>query len=282
MTSKYNSFLKCLSDTTIKLTATRINMAGLRRNIATVIGVSMAIFVVANVQFGMVAPQLIDGAETSKLDVLKMLEPHCAISEIEQELAEGNDSFCLGNAGDWNGADLLLLAEGLFMIFVGKFRFPQQGRWAKRFRRLAFIGGCTLFGLAILDRLELLPTSVSSKGIASLIPLDVSPLAVQLGMAIIGAYMMRGPKYWESEVANLTTKRLEKRRKVADKFRSKYGTVDSPLAELHGKQQRVARSPLMHRDSKLTMKSNNSLNVQATCPYCDGAGCEKCDFTGSI
>ena len=81
---------------------------------------------------------------------------------------------------------------------------------------MAFIGGCTLFGLAILDRLELLPTSVSSEGIASLIPLDVSPLAVQLGMAIIGAFMMRGPKYWEAEAIDLTNKRLENRRVVAE------------------------------------------------------------------
>ena len=257
-------------------------MGGLRRNLATIIGGLMVVFVIANVQFGLVAPELIDGAGNSKLDVLKMLEPHCAISEIEAELAEGNDSFCLGNSGDWNGADLLLLAEGLFLIFVGKFKFPQQGRWAKRFRRMAFIGGCTLFGLAIMDRLELLPKSVSSEGIASLIPLDVSPIAVQLGMAIIGAFMMRGPKYWEAEAIDLTNKRLEKRRVVAEKFRSKYGTVEQPLAELHGKQKRVAKSPLMHRDSKLTMKSNSSLTVQATCPYCDGAGCKKCDFTGSI
>ena len=257
-------------------------MGGLRRNIATIVGLMMALFVIVNVQFGLVAPQLIDGADNSKIDVLKMLEPHCAISEIESELAQGNDSFCLGDSGNWNGADLLLLAEGLFLVFVGKFRFPQQGRWAKRFRRMAFVSGCALFGLAILDRLELLPTSVSSEGIATLIPMDVSPLAVQLGLAIIGAYLMRGPKYWDSEAVDLTNKRLEKRRIVADKFRSKYGTIAKPLPELHGKQRRVARSALMHRDSKLTMQTNTSLKVQATCPYCDGAGCEKCNFTGSI
>ena len=94
--------------------------------------------------------------------------------------------------------------------------------------------------------------------------------------------MMRGPKYWEAEAIDLTNKRLEKRREVADKFRSKYGTAAQPLSELHGKQQRVARSPLMHRDSRLTMQSNNSQSVQATCPYCDGAGCKKCNFSGSI
>ena len=243
----------------------------------------MVVFVIANVQFGMVAPQIIDGAGNVKVDVLKMLEPHCAISEIEGELANGNDSFCLAPAGDWNGADLLLLAEGLFLVFVGRFKFPQKGRWAKRIRRLGFITGCTLFGLAILDRLQFLPTTVNSEGIADLIPLNVSPLAVQLGLAVVGAFLMRGPKYWEAEAIDLTNKRLERRRLVADKFRSKYGTVTKPLPELHGHQKRVSRSALMHRDSKLTgRRSSNSIKVHATCPYCEGGGCKKCNYSGII
>ena len=258
-------------------------MGGLRRNIATIVGIAMVAFVVANVQFGIVAPQIIDGADNTKMDVLKMMEPHCAISEIEGELAEGNDSFCLSDPGDWNGADFLLLAEGLFLVFVGKFKLPQKGRWAKRIRRLAFVTGCTLFGLAILDRLEVLPTAVNSEGISTLIPLDVSPLVVQLGMALIGAFLMRGPKYWEAEAIDLTNKRLEGRREVAEKFRSKYGTIAKPLPELHGKQQRVAKSPLMHRDSRLSMgRSSKSLKVHATCPYCEGGGCKKCTFKGLI
>ena len=56
-------------------------MGSIRRNIATIVGFSMVAFVIANVQFGLVAPQLIDGAGNDKLDVLKMLEPHCAISK---------------------------------------------------------------------------------------------------------------------------------------------------------------------------------------------------------
>ena len=96
-------------------------MGALRRNIATIIGVAMVVFVVANVQLGMVAPQIIDGADNSTIDVLKMLEPHCEVSKIELELAQGNDSFCLGETGEWTGADFLLVAEGLFLVFMGKF-----------------------------------------------------------------------------------------------------------------------------------------------------------------
>ena len=98
-------------------------------------------------------------------------------------------------------------------------------------------------------------------------------------MAIIGALLMRGPKYWEAEAIDLTNKRLERRREVAEKFRSTYGTISKPLPELHGKQQRVAKSPLMYKDSRLVMqRSSNSVKVKATCPYCKGSGCDKCNL----
>ena len=76
---------------------------------------------------------------------------------------------------------------------------------------------------------------------------------------------------------------LSYRREVADKFRSTFGTTARPLNELQGKQKRVARSPLMHRDSKLSMSRKSSgLKVEATCPYCKGGGCRKCNSTGTI
>ncbi len=261
----------------------RLYMGMVRRYIAPAIGIFMISFVVLNVQFGLIAPEIIDGSGAAKLDVMKMLEPHCAISEIELELSQGNDSFCLGPVGEWNGADFLLLGEGLFILLVGRFRLPQKGRWAVRIRKIMFVTGCSFFGLAILDRIGILPTAVGSEGIATLIPFDVSPLFVQIGLAVIGAYLMRGPKYWEAEAIEQTNQRLESRREVADKFRTTFGTTAKPLPELEGKQKRVSRSPLMHRDSKLSMtRSKSKLKVNATCPYCKGGGCKKCDWTGII
>ena len=58
-------------------------MGVIRRYIAPAIGILMTTFVVVNVQFGLIAPEIIDGAGPAKLDVMKMLEPHCAISEID-------------------------------------------------------------------------------------------------------------------------------------------------------------------------------------------------------
>ena len=253
------------------------------RYIGPIIGIVMVSLVFLNVQFGLIAPEIIDGSGPAKIDAMKMLEPHCAISEIELELSQGGDSFCLGPVGEWSGADFLLLGEGLFILIVGRIRLPQKGRWAVRIRKIMFVSGCSFFGLAILDRLGVLPTAVGSEGIATLIPLDVSPLFVQIGLAVIGAFLMRGPKYWEAEAIEQTNKRLDARREVADKFRSTFGTAAKPLSELEGKQKRVTRSPLMHRDSRLSMsRSKSNVKVKATCPYCKGGGCKKCDWTGII
>ena len=54
-------------------------MGVIRRYIAPAIGILMTAFVVVNVQFGLIAPEIIDGSGTAKLDVMKMLEPNCAI-----------------------------------------------------------------------------------------------------------------------------------------------------------------------------------------------------------
>jgi len=260
-----------------------LDMGVISRNFSTILGLLMVGFVIVNVQFGLAAPQYYDGAEPSKLDVMKLFEPHCSKAEVEKELGQGNDSFCLGPVGEWNGADFLLLGEGIFILMIGRLKLPQKGRWAQRIRKVLFASGCAFFGLAIMDRLGLLPTAVGSEGIASLLPVDVSPLFVQIGMAILGAFMMRGPKYWEAEAIEQTNKRLESRREVADKFRSTFGTNARPLNELQGKQKRVSRSPLMHRDSRLSMTRRSSgLKVEATCPYCKGGGCRKCNSTGTI
>ena len=96
----------------------RSNMGVISRNFSTILGLLMVGFVIVNVQFGLAAPQYYEGAEASKLDVMKLFEPHCSQAEVEKELAEGNDSFCLGPVGEWNGADFLLLGEGIFILML--------------------------------------------------------------------------------------------------------------------------------------------------------------------
>ena len=66
------------------------------RYIGPIIGIVMVSLVFLNVQFGLIAPEIIDGSGPAKIDAMKMLEPHCAISEIELELSQGGDSFVWG------------------------------------------------------------------------------------------------------------------------------------------------------------------------------------------
>ena len=247
------------------------------RKLLTVFGAVMMLFVIANVQFGAVAPQVIDGAEGYKLDALLMFEPSCSFDAVEEELRSSGTSYCLGEVGQWSGADLLMMMEGLF-LFVYGFELPQNKGWARRLRKVGFMMGCVLCTLAVLDRFSLLPTSASSDGLAALFPFPVAGWVVQIMFAVIGVLMIRGPKYWEAEAVAQTRDKLERRREKAGVFRSSF--FDK---EKHSKKtlERSERSRFLRSDKDLAMSRRRSkLLVMATCPYCQGAGCKKCNNHG--
>ena len=256
-------------------------MAGLKKKIATLLGITIIAFVISNVQLGIIAPIAIDGAPNSTLDVLKLPEPQCSFDEISSSLESSGQSYCLGSTGDWGGADFIMLLEGLVMVLAGRFKLPKGAGWVARSRKLAMVAGGVLFSLAILDRLQLLPTPANSTGLAELMPIDVSPWMIQIGIAILGAILLRGPKYWDSEVQQSTQTSIEQRRVVADKFRSTF----TPQASAVGADSlAVSRtSNLLKRDQNLSMrKSSYGVKVFATCPYCAGTGCKKCANKGTL
>ncbi|MEL0331728.1 MAG: hypothetical protein VW982_05890 [Candidatus Poseidoniales archaeon] len=253
-------------------------MFGLRlRKILTLFGLAMMIFVIYNVQFGGVAPQVIDGAEGYKLDALLMFEPSCAFEAVEQELRDTGTSYCLGEVGQWSGADVLMMMEGLF-LFVYGFELPQNKGWARRMRKAGFIMGSILCSLAVLDRLSLLPTSASSEGLATMFPFPVQPWVVQILFAVVGVIMIRGPKYWEAEAVAQTRDKLERRREKAGVFRRSFFSNEKRDKRT---MERVERSRFLQSDKDLAMSRRRSnLLVMATCPYCQGAGCKKCNQNG--
>ena len=67
------------------------------RKILTLFGAAMMIFVLMNVQFGSVAPRVIDGAEGYKLDAFLMFDPSCSFDKVEEELRTSGSSYW----GDW-------------------------------------------------------------------------------------------------------------------------------------------------------------------------------------
>ena len=247
------------------------------RKILTLLGAGMMVFVIANVQFGAVAPRVIDGAEGYKLDALLMFEPTCSFSKVEAELKDTGASYCLGEIGQWTGADILMLMEGMF-LFVYGFELPQNKAWAKRLRKIGVIMGSVLCALAVLDRFSLLPTSASSQGLADLSPIPMQAWVIQILFAVVGVLMIRGPKYWEAEALVQTRDKLERRREKAGRFRESFFT-----SEKHDQKtlDRATRSRFQKADQNLVMSRRRSkLLVMATCPYCEGAGCSKCNHNG--
>ena len=256
-------------------------MAGLKKKIATLLGVAIIAFVISNVQLGIIAPIAIDGAPNSTLVVMKLGEAQCSFDEVSSTLESSGQSSCLGTTGDWGGADFIMLLEGVVMVLAGRFKLPKGAGWAARSRKLAMATGGVLFSLAILDRLQWLPTPANSTGLAELMPIDVSPWMIQIGIAILGAVLLRGPKYWDSEAQQTTQNSIEQRRVVADKFRSTFASRTNPVGS---DSIAVARtSNLLRKDHNLSMrKSSYGVKVFATCPYCAGTGCKKCANKGSL
>jgi len=250
----------------------------MRKKLSTIIGAAIVLFVILNVQFGMVAPQYIKGSEGHKLDVMKMAEPQCAVEKVESEIELTGTSYCLGEQGQWGGPDILMLIEGLFVLLAGKLELPQNRGWAKRMRKIGVVIGSVLCILAVIDRLGWLPASANSDSLADLIPFAVDGWIVQILLAGLGVMLIRGPKYWEAEAIVQTRERNERKQEKAGRFRDSFYSADK-----HSKKQldRITRTSLLKNDMSMATKQRRSnLLVMATCPYCQGGGCKKCKEFG--
>lgn len=250
------------------------------RKVIGLLGLATIAFVIANVHFGIVADNVVEGAGTARLDVLRLADPGCTIPEMEKEIQETGTAFCLSEKGTWGTADILLLIWGILIVTAGRFRMPSDPRLAKRIRRVMFTSGAVLFGLALLDRFQVLPTSANSESMSDLIPLPLAPWMVQILFALIGALLMRGPKYevseFEENYRRLESER-EKEHRVQQVFNEKARSMSASREGL------ARRSRLLDRDAQLVpFRTRNSPKVRATCPFCKGGGCKECRMTGVV
>jgi hypothetical protein len=261
-------------------------MGKLRVLIGQLIALSIVVFVAANAQFGVIAPELIEGASDQKYDMSRMSEPDCApmFDRLEELIAEGSQTNCLVPPGDWTGLDFFMMGPSLFILLSGRIKFARVGTKKDRFFKSAFSDGVVIFSIAVMDRLGLLPTQVNSGGLADLIPLAIAPWVVQISIALVGCLLMMGPKYWEAEAIAQAGESITKRRENAQQFRQKFGTVATPLHARAGSNPRINRSKILQRDSRLHMSrgSSKGIKVYATCPFCSGGGCTKCNQRGTL
>jgi hypothetical protein len=118
--------------------------------------------------------------------------------------------------------------------------------------------------------LALLPGTASSDGLVELVPFIRQGWFFQLVIAFIGMMLMRGPKYRESEFTEVQQGR---RAKVNEHRQAFMSTHRSKTAS---SQPRLARGPTR------PMRTRSSPLVRATCPYCKGSGCDRCDALGTL
>ena len=241
-----------------------------RRRIGTLLGIGVAAGAWVNVERGSIAPMLVSGAPTAKLDIIRMSDPGCSFNNIGIHLETFGQSHCFGELGTWTGADLMLMAEGGILLLAGVARMPRSPKMAMRIRRLMFITGSMLFSLAVLDRLSLLPGAASSEGLVEVVPFINQAWFLQILVAFIGMMLMRGPKYRESEFAEVQQSR---RAKVNENRNAFIHAHRSSTAAGHSRLARGPTRPMRTRSSPL---------VRATCPYCKGSGCERCDALGTL
>jgi hypothetical protein len=245
-------------------------MGKLRGRIGTLLGLSLGAAAWVNVERGSIAPLLVDGAPNGKLDIIRMSDPGCRLNQIALHLDTFGQSHCFGELGTWTGADLMLMAEGGILVLAGVARMPRNPKHAQRVRRAMFLAGAMLFSLAVLDRLALLPGTASSDGLVELVPFIRQGWFFQLVIAFIGMMLMRGPKYRESEFTEVQQGR---RAKVNEHRQAFMSTHRSKTAS---SQPRLARGPTR------PMRTRSSPLVRATCPYCKGSGCDRCDALGTL
>lgn len=250
----------------------------MKGGLGTLIGGAIVVFVMANVQLGMVAPLAIDGADGHKLDVMMMADPTCNFDSVENDLETMGASYCLGEAGQWSGADILMLVEGLVIVLAGRLELPQNKAWANRLRSIGKVVGWVFIGLALLDRLGWLPASANSQSLADLFPFETEAWLVQIAFAGLGVFMIRGPKYWEAEAVAQTRSKMERKAEKAEQFKTSFYNKERHTEKTLA---RVERSRFLQQDKNLAMKKRRKqLLVMATCPYCQGGGCKRCNEFG--
>ena len=98
------------------------------RKLIGLLGLATIVFVIANVHFGIVAENVVEGAGSSRLDVLRLADPGCTIPAMEKEIQETGTAFCLSEQGTWGTADILLLLWGILIVTAGRFRMPSDPR----------------------------------------------------------------------------------------------------------------------------------------------------------
>ena len=266
-------------------------MGGFKK-LTGIIGLLMICVAVANVELGVLMPL----EPPHKLILANMAQPGCSSGDIQSDLDSGSINTCVATLGVWDAADMLLILEGTILFFASFIRWPRRGRWAKRIRRMALVGGILLCGLAIADATDSLP-GPDVEDLAALLPFPAPAIAVQIGVFMLGLFLIRGPKYiYDDPDKGNATASQERNEKLHSEMDKEYKTggslkgLKSDRKMMKGMSRYTTVKDLWthqelshHEDAfESGLRDVASYSLGRTCHLCNGAGCARCSNTGSL
>lgn len=257
---------------------------GLIKKLVAIIGLVLIAVSVANVEFG----ALMNLDPPQKLILSRLADPGCNSDEIQKDLDSGDLNECVTTPGVWDAPDLLLVLEGCVMFLTSFMRWPRKGRWAVRIRRISIVAGALLCGVALADRLDMLP-GTSSEDLAALLPFPAPPIAVQIGLFAVGIFLLRGPKYSVNYNKSKQSEDQKRDRQIheIDLAYNRGGNLGS-LGKA-GSQKGLSRYTTVrdlwghqglsdYEDAfESGLRDNFAATLGRTCHLCSGEGCHGCN-----
>ena len=253
-----------------------MNTMGRTKHVAKLAaGLLLTVLTLWNLHFGFYQ---MGSGEMHKLVLTMVFSGACSESAIQSELNTSGISECLQPLGTWEPVDVILLSVGVIFTWTGlramfsSQRKPSRSeRQGKRFQRLgmlvAFVGIADFFGMLSnngqpLDAGELLGFPLT--GGMSLILLTIALL-----LSLIGGSLRRRGQSSRSGAAGA-------RKFIGPAERHLGG--DFSVGDL----RRALMLDSFEDPFQVGADDNWGGSVGRTCHYCNGEGCNQCDFSGSL
>jgi len=153
-----------------------------------------------------------------------------------------------------------------------------------------------LCGLAIADATDTLP-GPDAGDLAALLPFPAPAIAVQLGVFVMGIFLIRGPKYIYDDGEKGQTSRFQEKTDKLHSDMDKAFKSGGSLKGLKSDRQMMkgmkryttvkdlwTHQELSHHEDAFEsgLRDVASYSLGRTCHLCNGSGCARCSNTGSL
>ncbi len=239
------------------------------------VGLLLTVLTLWNLHFGFYQ---MGSGEMHKLVLTMVFSGACSESTIQSDLSTSGISECLQPLGTWEPIDVILLSIGVIFtwtslrsLFSNKRKASSSERQGKRFQRVgmlvAFVGVADFFGMLSdngqpLDAGEILGFPLT--GGMSLILLTIALL-----LSLIGGSLRR---------------KVQRPHGPDTGARKFIGPAERHLGSNFsvGELRQALMLDAFEDPFQVSSDDNWGGSVGRTCHYCNGEGCNQCDFSGSL